>query len=99
MLVRYLHATATIIATATTTTTTTTTATTAATTHGLVNGSTGQIKVITCTANVGGAVLTPTTLNGYSTITFNTAGDTVVLMFLDAIAGWTVLSNFDCVVA
>ncbi len=78
---------------------TTTIATTAATTHGLVNGSTGQIKVITCTANVGGAVLTPTTLNGYSTITFNAAGDTVVLMFLDAIAGWTVLSNFDCVLA
>ena len=78
---------------------TTTIATTAATTHTLANGATGQLKIIVMIADAGDAVLTPTTLLGYSTITFNTVGDSVVLMFLDATRGWAIVSNQGCTIA
>ena len=78
---------------------TTTIATTGATTHTLANGATGQLKIIVMIADAGDAVLTPTTLLGYSTITFNTVGDSVVLMFLDATRGWAIVSNQGCTIA
>ena len=78
---------------------TTTIATSAATTHTLANGATGQLKIIVMIADAGDAVLTPTTLLGYSTITFNTVGDSVVLMFLDATRGWAIVSNQGCTIA
>ena len=78
---------------------TTTIATSAATTHTLADGATGQLKIIVMIADAGDAVLTPTTLLGYSTITFNTVGDSVVLMFLDATRGWAIVSNQGCTIA
>ena len=60
---------------------------------GLLNGATGQLKVITMITDGGDATLTPTTLSGKSTITFDDAGDTVFLMFVDATTGWIILSN------
>ena len=51
----------------------------------LANGtSTNQIKIITMITDGGTATLTPTTLNGYSTIAFDTDGDSVVLIYLDS---------------
>tara|TARA_R100000789_G_scaffold99131_2_gene104811 strand:+ start:939 stop:1385 length:447 start_codon:yes stop_codon:yes gene_type:complete len=78
---------------------TTTIATSAATTHTLANGATGQLKIIVMIADAGDAVLTPATLLGYTTITFNTVGDSVVLMFLDATRGWAIVSNQGCTIA
>ena len=78
---------------------TTTIATSAATTHSLANGDTGQLKIIVMIADAGDAVLTPATLLGYTTITFNTVGDSVVLMFLDATRGWAIVSNQGCTIA
>ena len=41
----------------------------------------------------GTATITPTTLLGYSTIAFNTIGQSVLLLYLDATSGWVVISN------
>jgi len=66
----------------------------------LANGtSTNQIKIITMIADGGTATLTPTTLNGYSTIAFDTDGDSVVLIYLDSTNGWSILSNQGCTLA
>jgi hypothetical protein len=60
----------------------------------LANGTLGQIKVITYIAETAGAdtgILTPTLrASGYSTITFNTVGDSVILQFFTQ--GWAVIS-------
>ena len=63
-----------------------TTAVTAWTTTGaqagsLADGAQGQIKIISLVADGGDGTLTPTTRNGYATITFADAGDTVILMW------------------
>ena len=60
---------------------------------GLVNGATGQLKVITMITDGGDAVLTPSLLSGKATITFDDVGDTVFLMFVDATTGWIIVSS------
>ena len=62
---------------------------------GLANGtSAGQLKFITMITDGGGtATITPTSLLGYSTIAFNTIGQSVLLLYLDATSGWVVISN------
>ena len=66
----------------------------------LANGtSTNQIKIITMISDGGTATLTPTTLNGYSTIAFDDDGDSVVLIYLDSTNGWSILSNQGCTLA
>ena len=55
--------------------------TTGAATSGLADGVKGQLKKITMVAYVGDGVMTPSNLDTYNTITFNTVGDFVVLMF------------------
>ena len=73
-----------------------TTAVTAWTTTGaqagsLADGAQGQIKIISLVADGGDGTLTPTTRNGYATITFADAGDTVTLMWMTQ--GWTVIGQ------
>lgn len=63
----------------------------------LAAGTTGQVKIITMKTDGGDGTLTPTGLRGGTTITFNDAGDTVVLMYVDS--AWIILSNFGCTVA
>ena len=62
-------------------------------------GSTGMLKFITGISIAGDVILTPTTLLGYSTITFNTTRDTLMLMYLDATSGWTIISHLGCALA
>lgn len=47
----------------------------------------------------GNYVLTPTALMGYTTITFNTIGDAVLLRWGSGIARWIVASNQGCTLA
>ena len=58
----------------------------------LANGSVGQIKIITMVVDGGDGTLTPTTLAGGSTITFNDVGDGVVLVYGET-AGWVVVGS------
>jgi hypothetical protein len=55
----------------------------------LADGTDGQIKIITHVVAGGTGVLTPTTKTGFTTITFNAAGDSVTLRFNTTI-GWVV---------
>lgn len=65
----------------------------------LANGTVGQIKIITLAVDGGGnATLTPTTFANGSTITFEDAQDTVMLVYVTSV-GWTVVSNQGCTVA
>jgi chromosome condensin MukBEF ATPase and DNA-binding subunit MukB len=57
----------------------------------LADGSSGQVKIITMIVDGGDATLTPTTLAGGSTITFNDVGDGVVLVY--GTAGWVVVGS------
>lgn len=66
----------------------------------LADGTPGQIKVIAYVeqdANPDTGVLTPASRIGYSTITFNNVGDTIVLMFFTQ--GWAVIGGDGAVVA
>jgi len=63
----------------------------------LADGAEGQIKFITCIAYVGDGTLTPTNLGAATTITFNSAGDSCLLVFLGT--DWWVVSNNGCTVA
>ena len=65
----------------------------------LIDGIAGQLKFITMISYGGVATLTPSTLNGYSTIAFNTDGDAVTLLFTDATNGWSIISNQGCTLA
>lgn len=58
----------------------------------LADGTNGQIKFIVMGTDGGDATLTPTTKTGYSTITFNDAGDGVTLVFITT-KGWIVAGN------
>ncbi len=58
----------------------------------LADGVSGQIKIIVMGTDGGDATLTPTTKTGYTTITFNDAGDGVVLVFITT-KGWIVCGN------
>ena len=66
----------------------------------LANGtSANQIKIITMITQSGTATLTPTTLNGYTSIAFNTDGDSCTLLYLDSTNGWSIVSNQGCTLA
>ena len=63
----------------------------------LANGSAGQVKIITMIVDGGNGTLTPTTLAGGTTITFNDVGDGVVLVY--GKAGWVVVGNNGATIA
>lgn len=58
----------------------------------LADGTDGQVKIIVMVVDGGDATLTPTTKTGFSTITFNDAGDGVTLVFTTT-TGWIVAGN------
>ena len=64
----------------------------------LANGTVGQIKVITMIVDGGDATLTPTTFAGGSTITFNDAGDSVILVY-NTTVGWVAVANQGATIA
>tara|TARA_B100000497_G_C7454906_1_gene281635 strand:+ start:107 stop:559 length:453 start_codon:yes stop_codon:yes gene_type:complete len=63
----------------------------------LANGTNGQIKIITMTADGGNSVVTPANANGFSTITFADVGDTATLIFTGN--KWNILSSHSVTVA
>ena len=63
----------------------------------LADGSAGQVKIITMIVDGGDGTLTPTTLAGGTTITFNDVGDGVVLVY--GTAGWVVVGNNGATIA
>lgn len=63
----------------------------------LAAGVNGQRKLIKMKTDGGDGTLTPNSLQGGTTITFNDAGDFVELVYLDG--KWNVLSNSGCVIA
>lgn len=63
----------------------------------LADGAEGQIKCIVMVADGGNGTLTPANFGNGSTITFNDAGDSVMLQFLDG--NWWLVSNNGCIVA
>lgn len=63
----------------------------------LADGTDGQILTIVMIADGGDGTLTPTNKQGFSTITFNDAGDTATLLFTNS--KWFILSNNGCTVA
>ena len=63
----------------------------------LANGSSGQVKIITMIVDGGDGTLTPATLAGGTTITFNDVGDGVVLVY--GTAGWVVVGNNGATIA
>ena len=81
------------------TTAVTTIASSAAIALTLPNGGAGQIKIITMITDGGTATLTPTTLNGYTTIAFDTDGDSCMLYYAGSTPGWCVIANQGCVLA
>lgn len=58
----------------------------------LADGTDGQIKIIAMTVDAGTATLTPTTFLNGTTITFDDAGDTAVLLFTTTL-GWVFLAG------
>lgn len=58
----------------------------------LADGTNGQVKIIVMGTDGGDATLTPTTKTGFSTVTFNDAGDGVSLVFITT-KGWIVYAN------
>ncbi len=80
------------------TTLTTKLTTTGANALTLANGTDGQVKIITMVSDGGDGTLTPTTKTGYSTITFNDAGDGCILVYTTT-TGWMIVSNNGCTVA
>ena len=80
------------------TTPVTTVATSAAIALPLANGAVGQVKIICMTTDGGTATLTPTTLNGYTTVAFDTVGDSCILIY-NTTGGWSVIGNQGCVLA
>lgn len=58
----------------------------------LADGTDGQVKIIVMKTDGGDGTLTPTTKTGFSTITFNDAGDGVVLVYTTT-TGWICCGN------
>lgn len=79
------------------TTTTTKWTTTGADAGSLADGVEGQLKTIVMVVDGGDGTLTPSNFGNGSTITFNDAGDAVVLQFLGS--DWWLLSNVGCTIA
>lgn len=63
----------------------------------LADGAAGQIKVISMITDGGDATLTPTNMQGGTTITFNDVGDTVTLVFVGT--KWAIIGNTGATVA
>lgn len=63
----------------------------------LADGVEGQIKIIVMIVDGGDGTLTPTNFGNGTTITFNDAGDSCVLVFLGT--DWWLLANNGCTVA
>ena len=63
----------------------------------LADGTDGQILTIVMITDGGDGTLTPTNKQGFTTITFNDAGDTATLLFTNS--KWFILSNNGCTVA
>ena len=63
----------------------------------LANGVIGQELKIVHVVDGGSGILTPTTLLGYTTITFNDVGDSVELQF--GTGGWAIISVFNATIA
>ena len=80
------------------TTPVTTVATSGAIALTLANGAVGQVKILCMTTDGGTATLTPTTLNGYTTVAFDTVGDSCILIY-NTTGGWSVIGNQGCVLA
>jgi hypothetical protein len=59
----------------------------------LANGVPGQRKRIVMITDGGDGTLTPTTKTGFTTITFNDAGDTVELEYINDTIGWRAVFN------
>jgi hypothetical protein len=60
----------------------------------LADGTPGQVLTIVLGTDGGGAgTLTPATKTGWATIVFADAGDTVSLLFVDAVTGWVILGS------
>ena len=66
--------------------------TTGAQAFSLANGTAGQVKIITMVVDGGDATLTPATLSGGTTIVFNDAGDSVILVYHNTL-GWKAIMN------
>ena len=65
----------------------------------LADGTTsGQIKIINMIVDGGDGTLTPTTFANGTTITFNDANDTVMLLYANTI-GWVIIANSGATVA
>jgi hypothetical protein len=64
----------------------------------LANGVSGQIKILFMVVDGGDATLTPTSKTGYTTIVFNDASDSCMLVYSSTL-GWSVLSNNGCTIA
>ena len=80
------------------TTPVTTVATSGAIALTLANGAVGQVKILCMTTDGGTATLTPTTLNGYTTVALDTVGDSCILIY-NSTGGWSVIGNQGCVLA
>lgn len=75
------------------TTATTYLVTTGANALTLANGVQGQRKRIVMITDGGDGTLTPTTKTGFSTLTFNDAGDAVELEYINDTIGWRIITN------
>lgn len=64
----------------------------------LANGTAGQIKIITMIVDGGDGTLTPATFANGTTITFNDAGDSVMLVY-NTTVGWALVANTGTTVA
>jgi Flp pilus assembly protein CpaB len=64
----------------------------------LANGTNGQMLAIVMVADGGDGTLTPTTKTGYTTITFDAVGDSVLLQYFTTL-GWMIISNNGATVA
>ena len=64
----------------------------------LIDGIAGQLKFITMVTYGGVATLTPTTLNGFTTIAFNSDGDSCTLLFVET-HGWCVVGAHGATIA
>lgn len=66
----------------------------------LQNGTIGQVLVLQIAGLMAGGtwVLTPTTKTGFTSITFDTKGDTVTLLYVDNTIGWIVVANGGAVI-
>ena len=67
----------------------------------LADGSAGQVKIISYVAESAAgdtAVLTPTTLAGGTTITFDSVGDAATLVYSET-SGWTIVGSNSVTVA